>query len=191
MRVKSEIQGALIPRGVFFMKGWTCKKGFTLIEALMVVVIFTLLLLIAIPAWNDFIRKKQLITAMEGLYDTLKIAHSESIRRETNITVAFTKNITTENWCYALSDGGDCDCLTGVCTIEGVGHVINGVNGINLEITNLTSNKYVTFEGIRGLASDSGSVTLTSEPYSITISVNKLGLLRTCSNTVVGYGVCS
>lgn len=172
------------------MMGQIQKKGFTLIELLVTLAIVAMLLLIVIPAWGEFIKKKQVITAMEGLYDTLKLARSESIRREIGITVGFTKSSTTD-WCYALSDVGDCDCLTGTCTVEGVSHVVNVTNGVTLDISNLTSNKYVTYEGIRGVASDSGSVTVTKAPYSITIFINKLGLLSACSNSVVGYSLCS
>lgn len=166
-------------------------KGFTLTEALIALAIMAILAMIAIPAWNEFIKKKKLTNDIEALYDTLKIAHSESIKRKTDITVAFTNDATGTNWCFALSDTGDCNCKTGVCTIDGIAHVIGGTNGVVLSITDFTNNKYITFEGVRGVASNSGSITLTNEPYSITLSVNKMGLIRTCSNTVVGYSVCN
>lgn len=166
-------------------------KGFTLVEALVALAILAVLAMIAIPAWNEFIKKKRLTTSIESVYDALKIAHSESIKRKANVTVSFTNGAGGTSWCFALSDTGDCNCKTGVCAVDGITNVIDGANGVVLTITDFTNNKYVTFEGIRGSASNSGSITVTDEPYSITLSVNKIGLIRTCSNNVVGYSVCN
>lgn len=165
------------------------NQGFTVVETLITMGLLAIIALAAIPSWNDFVKKKELINATEAIYDTLKLAYSESTKRNTDITVSF---ISGTNWCVGLSDVGDCDCKTGTCTIQGVTHVIDSTSysGINLSVTDLTSSKYVTFEGIRGLASNSGTVTLMNSPYSIVLSVNKIGLLKACSNNVSGYSVC-
>ncbi len=69
-------------------------------------------------------KRKRLNTAIQSIYDTLKIAHSESIKRKADITVAFTNGT---SWCFALTDIGDCNCKTGTCTIDGTPHVTNAI----------------------------------------------------------------
>ncbi len=172
------------------------QKGFTLIEGLIVVAILGIIATFAISNWGRLISQKRVRASMETLYDSLKLARSESIKQRSNITISF-RNYggTLPSWCYGISDGGNCDCrIANACTISGNATVFNdAVTPSNLAVTNLSGalgSKFITFEGIRGTASNSGSIQFTDNLASGIVSINAMGFISNCSNTVTGYPAC-
>lgn len=170
------------------------EQALSLIELVLVIVILSTIILFVVPNLDFLNRAKTLTAASESLYNTLKITKSESIKRRTNLNVSFT---TGANWCFGVSDSGSsCSCTTAnSCQIDGVEKVINSqdFNGINLAINNLSgsSPKFAQFEGIRGTVTNTGSITLSNGGYSATISLNKLGLINICSDTIGNYNSCT
>lgn len=77
-------------------------KGFTLIELIITVVIAGIIVAIAAPNFNSFVRKSHIITTSNGLIASLNLARSESIKRNINVTLR-RKGSTTKVW----DDGGD------------------------------------------------------------------------------------
>lgn len=171
-------------------------KGFTLIEGLIVVAIIGIVASFAVSSWGTLIAQKRVRASMETLYDTLKLARSESTKQRTAITVSF-RNYGGSNpsWCYGLSDSGNCDCrVANACTINGTTVIqTDEVVPSVLSVTNLSGadgSKYISFEGTRGTASNSGSIQFTNSTASGTVSINAMGFISNCSNTVTGYPSC-
>lgn len=169
------------------------QRGVTLVETLMAVTILGIALALAVPSLQDIINKKRIKSAIETLYTDMKLIHSESIKRQSNLFVSFQSGA---NWCYGVDDSSECDCSTSNdCQIDGVEKVVRAsdFNGITMSFTGFTSgvsNSYVQFEGVRGVASNSGTVTFSRAGFSATLSSNRLGLLETCSNDLVTYQSC-
>lgn len=172
------------------------QKGFSLIEGLMVIAILGIIVSYSISGWGQHMAKKHVRASMETLYDTLKLARSESIKQRKNITLSFRhySNI-RPSWCYALSDKGNCDCrISNACTINDtqVRHD-DSRNSSTLAITHLsgpTNAKYLSFEHIRGTASNSGSVHFSKASATGVVSINTIGFIANCSNTISGYPSC-
>lgn len=172
------------------------QKGFTLIEGLIVVAILGLITSFAVSSWGSLIAQKRVRASMETLYDTLKMARSESTKQRTNITVSF-RNYTGSNpsWCYGISDSGNCDCrIANACTINGTQVIqTDVVTSSVMAVTNLTGtagSKHIVFEGVRGTASNSGSIQFTNNTATGIVSINAMGFISNCSNTVTGYPAC-
>jgi type IV fimbrial biogenesis protein FimT len=172
------------------------NAGFTLIEAMIVVALVSVLAALAIAGWGGLIMQKQITSDMSNLSDTFKLAHSESIKRRGTITISFRLfNGTNPSWCYGLSNVGDCDCrVANACTIDGVERVTNDTDyTTTMTITNLSGpagGKFVQFEGVRGTVSNSGNVSFSQSGYSGTVTVNAMGFVEKCSNTLQGVQAC-
>lgn len=172
-------------------------QGFTLVEGLTVMAILSVVTSLAISNWGQMMANKHIRTSMESLYNTLKLARSESIKRHATITVSFRnyKDTSSPSWCYALSDGGNCDCrIFNACTIDGVSVIQTDVNTPStLATNNLTGStdaKFVSFEHIRGTTSNSGSIQFTSGAATGLVNISAMGFINSCSSTVPGYPSC-
>lgn len=72
-------------------------RGFTLLEALVVLALLGILVGMAAPAMSDLRLKHQLQSQAEGFLDSLVLARTESLRRQQRISLC------------ALASGGGCD----------------------------------------------------------------------------------
>lgn len=175
------------------MLSYRKSQGLTLIELMMTVAVLGLMAALASVSYETLINKKRVKQATEVIYSDLKFAHSESIKRQSNIYVSFKSGTA---WCYGIDDTAACDCSTANdCQIDGVEKVINSTDfsGTSLALTGFTTGGgevYVQYEGIRGVASDSGSLTITRMGKSATVKSNKIGLIENCSNDLVTYNIC-
>jgi type IV fimbrial biogenesis protein FimT len=95
------------------------QRAFTLVELMVVLVVLAVLTLVAVPAFNDFIRVQRLKSVNAQLVTDLHFARSEAVSR--NITMRFLFGQDATETCYTLytvqpgaSTGVRCDCLNGV-----------------------------------------------------------------------------
>jgi type IV fimbrial biogenesis protein FimT len=70
-------------------------RGFTIIEAMIVVTIAAILAAAALPAYNDFVKNQRVKNASFDLFTTLVLARSEAVTRNTAVTITPTS---TSNW---------------------------------------------------------------------------------------------
>lgn len=61
--------------------------GFTIIELMVTLTIFAVLMAVALPAYNDFVRNQRVKTASFELFSSLVQARSEAITRNAAVTV--------------------------------------------------------------------------------------------------------
>lgn len=174
-------------------------RGFTLIELLIAIAVLGILLTLAVPAFNGFLERHRLKSAVEAAYGDLQFARSEALKRNTEVRVTFTAAAAGTPWCYGLKDeGADCDCnetdsgAADYCEVGGAPQIVSGADypGSDLSGITFTSN-VTTFEPRRGTASG-GTVTFSSDQgaYSADITVSSLGRIRICSDDPLGYPGC-
>jgi prepilin-type N-terminal cleavage/methylation domain-containing protein len=166
-------------------------KGFTLLELLMVVAVLGVITVYAVHAWGEMISQKRTRNSMELVYDGIKLARSESIKRRAVITVSL-RSSGGNSWCYAVSDGGDCDCrVENACSFDGANSAVElETTAVFTNFTGPNDGKYVEFEGIRGTVTNSGNIQITDTDFSGTVNVNAMGFINNCSNNVTGYPGC-
>lgn len=76
----------------------TCKlRGFTLVEALVALVLLAVLVALAAPSLTGLRQRQQLRGLAEGFWNSLVLARAEAMARQQRVTVC------------ALSAAGDCD----------------------------------------------------------------------------------
>ena len=69
------------------------EDGFTLIELLVTMVVATILLAIAVPAYNDIVQNNRVTANSNNLANALAVARSEAIRRREPVTVCSSTNL--------------------------------------------------------------------------------------------------
>lgn len=78
--------------------------GFTLTELMIVVAVFAVLVSLALPSYNQFVRNQRVKTASFDLFSSLVQARSEAIVRNASITVAPVSSNWANGW--TVKDAG-------------------------------------------------------------------------------------
>ena len=79
------------------------EDGVTLIELMLIMVLASILLAVAVPAFTAFIQNNRLVTHANQLVSALNLARSEAIRR--NMDVHVTRGVLND------LEGGDCSLV--------------------------------------------------------------------------------
>lgn len=124
--------------------------GFTLTELMIVVAIFAVLVTLALPSYNQFVRNQRVKTASFDLFSSLVQARSEAITRNASITVAPVSGNWANGW--TVKDAG--------------GTTIRDQQA--LAAVTLTGPATVVYNSSGRLGSASGSFELTAAGSSIT-----------------------
>lgn len=77
------------------------NTGFTLIELMMTVVILSILVSLAVPAFNDTLRTNRLAAQSNDLITAVNLARAEAVKRRTTVTICSSNNqqsCTASNW---------------------------------------------------------------------------------------------
>ncbi len=168
-------------------------RGFTLIEAMLVIAVLAILLTAGLPSFASLIDRQRLRGAAADVHAALLLARAEAMRRGTAVSVAFA-GTADGSWCHALSDQGPCDCLRpAVCTLggESVRAVLgDGFRGVRLSAAFATPQS-ATFHPARGTASP-GTVWLSlgRGDDEIRVVVSSLGRIRLCATALTDYPPC-
>lgn len=182
------------------------QSGITLVELIIVLAVLSITLGIGIPGMNSYLDNNRLRGATSQFYSDVQYARSESIKRNTNISVSISSN-GGDAWCYGINETTGCDCTiidttdANACTL-----LISGTNVLkvglmtNVADISMTSptganQNYATFDPVRGLASTSSSAVFQSVNNRQTqVDVSVLGRVSVCiptgANGVGGYATC-
>jgi len=91
------------------------RRGFTLVELLVVVAVVTVILTLAAPSFRGMIEMQRLRSITAQLVTDLQFARNEAVQRNTLLRVSFEKN--DDMTCYTLYTspalGDRCDCRYG------------------------------------------------------------------------------
>ncbi len=169
--------------------------GFGLIEVLVSIMLLALIIGIAIPSYRDFINQKRLQSAVEDLYNLIRVARSESLNQQTTVFLSFTPGA---NWCYGLNNTAACDCtVANSCRINIIETVVRSTDYPG-QATTLAVNGFsgggapsIIFQGNLGDIALGGTAVFSLLDFSVTITVNTKGLVTICSDNVKGYSLCT
>jgi type IV fimbrial biogenesis protein FimT len=180
------------------------QRGFTLIEAVVVITIAGLMLAAALPSAGAWIRNSRIRTAAESISNGLMQARNEAVRRNQSVsfylvsdadavsmTDACALSATSSAWVISLSSPAG-RCGTDLATFVAVRPVGDGANGLNLAAVDSTAAPAttVTFNGFGQIANASPitCVKVRNPSYADTrpllIAVNPGGQVRMCDPAV-------
>lgn len=103
-------------------------RGFTLVELMITVIIVSIGVALAVPAWDRLVQKRKVTSAAEEIVSFISNAQSEAVKRGEQVTVSWNSpGGHNPDWCIGAMAGGDaCDCTetddtqSDFCAIDGL-----------------------------------------------------------------------
>lgn len=80
------------------------QRGFSLIELMVTVTLLSILMLLAFPAFSEWIQNSRIRTAAEAVQNGLQLARAEAVKRNARVEFALTG--TTSGWTVRSPPGG-------------------------------------------------------------------------------------
>jgi prepilin-type N-terminal cleavage/methylation domain-containing protein len=168
-----------------FKSAWKAG-GFSLVEALVAMLILGILMSLAVPSLSDTVSRQRARGSVEGVRAAMQGARSEAVKTGGAVFATFTPG---GAWCAAISRGQACGCAN-PCTPDE--DLVGEVDGSNFPATTIVSASFagslcgaiecVRFEPQRGAAFGSNGTVLlesaTGARYKIIVSI--LGRVRVC-----------
>lgn len=166
------------------MKLFKFHRAFTMMEALVVMMLVAITAAITIPIYVMYLDKSRLKSASEGFFQQFEKARSEALQSKQTVRVVFQAG---SSWCYGATTATNCDCsVTANCALGQT--TSSSFSGVALSMSGFSSN--MTFAGSSGDASTAGSVSFANSEGTITIEFNRGGRIKICSSNVEGYSAC-
>jgi type IV fimbrial biogenesis protein FimT len=170
------------------------RRGFTLVELLVVLAVGSILLAIAVPGYAFMVNANRLAAVTNDLVTALHLARSEAIKRGTRVTVCKTGDAmaaspacsTTANWqdgWLVFVDGGTRGVVDGGDILLRVREQVSS----GAVITSINYSRYISYlpgggsQGSSGLAN--GSLKICRDSIQRDIIINRTGRPRLDSST--------
>ena len=160
-RLDDEEVGLLMKTPIHRPRG---ARGFTLIELMVTVVLLSILMALAFPAMNDWIRNSRIRTVADALQNGLRLAQTEALRRSRQTVFSLTADTNPADGLTAVDNGGNWS-----------------VNFVPLLSGEETGSTFIEGGGLTGLAPN---IQITGPA---TLCFNSLG--RVVGNPTPGTGV--
>lgn len=178
------------------------QKGFTLLEAMIVVAIIGIIASIAVPSYQDVLERNRIKDAAESLRADLQWTRTEAIKKSCPLKVVFDNSV----WNYKVYElDGVCPCQSdGTCTCPADGNdcvmktvTVSQYPGVTMGTASFwNSGSTAWFDFRRGTTSHNGSyhnggVIFNTDKYQLKVVVSINGRVRICnsdsSKKVPGY----
>ncbi|CAB0149443.1 hypothetical protein PSI9734_00006 [Pseudidiomarina piscicola] len=175
----------------------TPRRGFTLLELLVTLVILSIILGAGVPMMLNLAKSMRLQGAAQDTYALLQYARSDALRTTEDRFVVWDEEDGV--WCAAVATANDCDCLSEDCSINNVLRQINSSDYTNISVNAaFAAGTYTRFDGMRGLAEGhAGSARYQlmdddSVEAEVRVVVSVLGRIRYCtqSGDIGDYPAC-
>jgi prepilin-type N-terminal cleavage/methylation domain-containing protein len=191
------------------MKIRPCRRGFTMIELMVVVALVAILLAVAAPSFVSYLARQRVEGVASELGTDLQFARSEAVQRNTDVRVTFGTG------CYVVHTQPAGATATTCSQAEGVASAMGGAGGtsaVEIKTTKLRAGgtaaispsdslTWVQFEPVRGAATWDGTaagaatldITSTAVASRLRVSINQaVGRMRVCSpsGSFKGYSAC-
>ncbi|MGA0613000.1 GspH/FimT family pseudopilin [Caldimonas sp. KR1-144] len=181
------------------------RRGFTMIELLIVVAIIAIVLALAAPSFRDFMAKKRVEGVQSELATDLQYARSEAVARNAKVRITFGTG------CYVITAQPDGSSPSSACsqtTDPTLGTGATNVKQVQLQsgagvsFSPVSSLSWIEFDPVRGIASfstgaASGAITVTSSvgSWQLRSNVTLVGSMTVCypigSTAISGYTQCA
>jgi prepilin-type N-terminal cleavage/methylation domain-containing protein len=149
------------------------QRGFTLIEAVVVMAVLAIILAAAVPSYSSYTARQRLRHAAELLELDLRRARELSVNENRNIHVSFHSG---PQWCWGTSRQSACDCSTGLPRCE-----LGGMSFRDHKGTLLQSGQGITFEAGLGRALGWTRIGISNDRnQQLHIDLNPLGRPQIC-----------
>ncbi|MGL4204765.1 MAG: GspH/FimT family pseudopilin [Aeromonadaceae bacterium] len=163
------------------------NKGFTLIEAMLVMAVLTILLAVGVPNYQQFRRDHELIGAAYALYGDIQLARTEATKTNSSDIHIYIFNDSGSNWCYRITDRDTdtCDACNATCDINGDG-LTRGNDQSNFASTTMVTTSgsvsTINIENRRtGLDPDGDHITFDLAGRQIQVELSPIGSTRVCT----------
>ncbi len=177
-------------------------SGLTLVEMMITLLVLAILAAGAIPAMGSFLEKSRLKGAAESLFNDLGYARSESLKRNTDISVRFATD-GAANWCFGTDETTTCDCTitdatdSSACALNAAADGSSSTNvlkrtgaaeypTIKLISAAFAVNPVTTFTPRRGTANAGTVVFRSASGKEIRVVLSPLGRVIICSPAGTG-----
>lgn len=170
-------------------------KAFSLIELLTAMAVLIILISIASQSYNHLFAQQALVASGERLQQFLRLAKSQSVKKNTKVYVHFCKSLVSDQWKMGMSELGACDCFTkNSCLMNGTEKVVELADGKYV----FTSTSNITFSGSQAsytpmrFSVNAGSIVLNDSSGSKLKVIQSAMRLRICTpdGDKMGYKQC-
>jgi type IV fimbrial biogenesis protein FimT len=172
------------------------QQAFTLVELMVTMAVFAVLVTIAIPAFNSYVRTNRLSSETNALVGALSFARSEAVKRGANISVCRSSDGATcatdaSGWNagWIIFVNTDNDAPAAVDAGEEILHVYGALSTGNTLSASAGFSNYITYRS-NGFGNSQGQFIFcdsTGAASAVNIAVNRIG--KTTQST--GGGTCT
>lgn len=124
------------------------ERGFTLIELMVTLAVAAVLIGLAVPAFNDLVRQRAMVSRINDMVLAVSYARSEAVRRGAQVSVQAVDDGDNDNewgagYCVVVGDPGNCNdavlrsfgaiddaTLDGVGGLDGIGTISFNGRGV-------------------------------------------------------------
>lgn len=161
------------------------KRGLTLLETLIALIILSILVVLIIPSLRYMTAENRLRNAADDLYHNMQYLKAKAGAEQLIIYARFTPG---KNWCYGFNKNSPCDCRN-LATCDLGGKQSTSYKKISLATSGFHKGNLAAGT-VKNISDPSGTVTFTSGANSITLRVSPHGSITLCSPTIIGYDRC-
>ena len=173
----------------------TRQRGFTLIEACMVLAVSTVLATTAAPSMQEMIAARRLENAATQLATDIQLIRTAAVARNQALRLSFVPR--AGGSCYVIHTGGagQCDCSgNGPAVCQGGAREIKTVLVADAEQVSVAANvASIVFDPMHGTSTPTGTLRVVgTNGHEVRHVINVMGRVRSCSPapTVPGYRAC-
>lgn len=171
------------------------SRGFTLVEAAIVLAVAAITLSAAAPDFSGFIERQRLDGVASQLVSDIQFARSEAVLRNRGVRISLHQE--AAGACYLVHTGAaaDCEChADGSATCSGAATVLRSVALPLAERVGLSGGvSSIQFDPLHGTSTPTGTLRLTTASgRAVHHVVNLMGRIRSCSpqGRMPGYRSC-
>jgi prepilin-type N-terminal cleavage/methylation domain-containing protein len=161
------------------------RRGFTLLEAMVVLSISAIVLASTVPVYSRFLQRQQLRGAGDALVQDLRHARELSARLHQPIFVSYR---TGKNWCWGISSAQPCDCSSASPVAA-----CNVARGRQADYPDVRLDRAddAEFEPMLGQAPRHGRADFsTAKGMSLWVALNALGRAQACGPDAIAGNSC-